>query len=247
MLTSHRFLPISDNFGVDSGEWQIDSFTTEEKSVEFVCCPEHFSSIEYTLAMSRASLYYFIYILLPLISLAFMFVLIFQIPPDAGERMGFGVTILLAVTVYLLVISEKLPEKADNTPMLGVCFITIFYILAFALFLASGTTVLSRRTTKPPEWMRKLTKVGCFKVKKDEEPLPKIQPANSVVLRKASGMIEARDTNANELFGENNLDYNAEWIAICRAIDKKLFVFFLVVLIIVPIVIILSIPTTNKS
>ena len=67
--------------------------------------------------------------------------------------MSFGVTILLGITVYLLVISEKLPEKSDNKPMLGLCFIAEFYILSTSLIFACISINLANRTTPPPVFL----------------------------------------------------------------------------------------------
>ena len=109
--------------------------------------------------------------------------MVFHIPYDCGERMGFGVTILLSITIYLLVISEHLPEKSDNTPMLGVVFISEFYNLSVALVMAGVTNILSRRKTEPPKCLLILTNRSnnpCKKKKKDEEAIP-MQPSNGCV------------------------------------------------------------------
>jgi Neurotransmitter-gated ion-channel transmembrane region. len=79
--------------------------------------------------------------------------MVFFIPHDSGERMGFGVTILLSITVYLLVISEALPEKSDDKSMLGICFITEFYMLCAALVLSLLTMNLFRKESKPPNFL----------------------------------------------------------------------------------------------
>lgn len=238
---------------MDSGEWDINSLEAYEERVLFTCCPEPFSSIIYQLTVSRVSLYYFMYILLPLISLAFLFLLVFHIPPDSGERMGFGVTVLLSITVYLLVISEKLPEKSDNVPMLGVCFITLFYVLCTALAMAALTTILSRRDSMPPYWIIRLTATGCCKVKGVGNLIPpsKVNIKSSTRIRKFSGL----ENNGNDIeFQEKGTEpdaqpssmsaeekaYNAEWVKICRALDKKLFIVYIVLIIVIPIIITVS-------
>ncbi|XP_066921000.1 neuronal acetylcholine receptor subunit beta-3-like isoform X2 [Clytia hemisphaerica] len=283
----------SDAFNIDSGEWVIEEFEAEETIVRFSCCPMPFSVISYTLSMSRVSLYYFMYILLPLVSLAFLFLLVFHIPADSGERMGFGVTILLSITVYLLVISEKLPEKSNDAPMLGICFITIFYILIFALMMAAGTTIFARRVTKPPEWLLNLTTKGCFKLNSDDLAARKVRPVMSKKFScghmrrgtvtesdftlKSNGMLNGngvivngnchdeadrnaihhRRPNTPKVFEQDNPmertieemedQYNDDWIKICRALDKKLFIFFLIVIILIPIIVTVSLDKTGLA
>lgn len=71
--------------------------------------------------------------------------MIFHIPPDAGERMSFGITIIRSIAVSLLVISEKLPEGLDIKPVIGVGFIIVFFILCFALVWAAVAVLLGNR------------------------------------------------------------------------------------------------------
>lgn len=86
-----------------------------------------------------------LYIILPLFALVLIFLLIFHIPPDAGERMSFGITIILSIAFSLFVISEKLPEGLDIKPVIGVVFIIVFFILCFALVLAAVAVLLGNR------------------------------------------------------------------------------------------------------
>lgn len=80
---------------------------------------------------------------MPLVALMLVFALVFHL--DSGQRASYGVTILLSITVYLLVISEKLPEKSDNYPFLGICFIAEFFLLCVALSFAEYSVHLSRK------------------------------------------------------------------------------------------------------
>jgi len=46
--------------------------------------------------------------------------LVFVLPPDGGEKVALGVTVLLAVSVFMLAIAEKLPETSDHIPLIGI-------------------------------------------------------------------------------------------------------------------------------
>lgn len=45
--------------------------------------------------------------------------LVFLLPPDSGEKIALGVTVLLAFSVFMLAIAEKLPETSDSIPLIG--------------------------------------------------------------------------------------------------------------------------------
>ncbi|XP_066915847.1 neuronal acetylcholine receptor subunit alpha-3-like isoform X2 [Clytia hemisphaerica] len=141
------------HFMVKSGEWDINDVEINQEEVPYPCCQQPFSTIQYTITLNRMVLYYFLYIIMPLVSQILVFFCIFHIPYGVGDRMSFGVTILLGITVYLLVISEKLPEKSDNKPMLGLCFIAEFYILSISLIFACLNIKLASKTTPPPVFL----------------------------------------------------------------------------------------------
>ena len=236
---------------MESGEWSLLDMTAVETEVIFDCCPEPFAAIEYTVTISRLSLYYFIYIILPLMSLAFLFLLIFHIPHDSGERMGFGVTILLSITVYLLVISEKLPEKSDSKPMLGIVFISVFYVLCCALGLGAMTIMLARRKSKPPDFMLYLINHGCRKAR-PTTPVTIMENRDAIIMmnmKKDKGT--GTDIEQLDNWNNNNIclkeDYNDEWVRITRYLDKRFSIIFFFLLILLPFITILSLPTTHKG
>ena len=44
---------------------------------------------------------------------------LFLIPAEAGEKLGLGVTILLALSVFLLTLGEVTPITSDDIPLLS--------------------------------------------------------------------------------------------------------------------------------
>lgn len=225
-------------FSVKSGEWKIVGVTSSEADIKFPCCNEPYSTITYEIDFERMSLYYFLYIILPLVSQVFLFLLIFRIPFDTGERMGFGVTILLSITVYLLVISEKLPEKSDNAPMLGICFILEFYILSTGLVAAAMTVLLSRRKTRPPQYLIRFanylnSECNAIKTTPKKRRVMELYETHGIEHDEDCKQSLSEDTE-NEI-KEKEEDENREaWAKICYAIDRFLFYFFAVLVLLVP-------------
>jgi hypothetical protein len=43
----------------------------------------------------------------------------FLIPPDSGEKVSMGVTTLLSMTVFLMVVAENMPPNSDSVPLIG--------------------------------------------------------------------------------------------------------------------------------
>ena len=147
---------------VRSGIWSIVELNSSLKSVKFSCCVEPFSEIRYTLKLRRLPQFFLLYLIFPCIAIIGLALLSFVIPPDGGERVGFGITVILSFSVYLIVISDKLPEKSNKASLLGILFVTVFYILVASFILSTINVRLSSNTRPPPMWLlRMVERWGC--------------------------------------------------------------------------------------
>ena len=54
-------------------------------------------------------------------------VLVFCLPPDSGEKIALGVTVLLAFSVFMLAIAEKMPETSESIPLIGMSLLRDTY------------------------------------------------------------------------------------------------------------------------
>ena len=46
-------------------------------------------------------------------------ILVFFLPPESGEKVSLSVTVLLAMTVYQLLIAETIPATSEVIPLIG--------------------------------------------------------------------------------------------------------------------------------
>ena len=58
-------------------------------------------------------------IVFPCMMMSTLTVLVFCLPPDSGEKIGLGITVLLAFSVFMLAIAEKMPETSESIPLIG--------------------------------------------------------------------------------------------------------------------------------
>ena len=143
---------------VTNGELNVLDFSARLNEEHYECCEAPVSQLIYTITLKGRPMYFFLFLIFPVIAIVLLSLLIFKIPPDTGERIGFAVTILLTMGVYLMVISQDLPRKADNAPLVGILYVTQGVITAGMFF----------KITTPPQWLRrlvlKLTKRNSNKV-----------------------------------------------------------------------------------
>jgi len=60
-------------------------------------------------------------IILPCTLLSVLMLLVFCVPPDAGEKISVGISVLLAFTVFLLMLADSVPRTSLDVPILGMC------------------------------------------------------------------------------------------------------------------------------
>lgn len=81
----------------------------------------------------------------------------FFIPVESGERIGLCATILLAVSVYLLVVTDQLPEQSDTLPLIGVYYIAIMFEIGLALAASVLVLRTHHATSEPPRILTYIT------------------------------------------------------------------------------------------
>jgi len=96
------------------------------RQYHFLCSKELFvfafkrMQVVFTLYMSRRSAFYLMNIILPCSLLSVLILLVFCVPPGAGEKISIGISVLLAFTVFLLMLAESVPRTSLDVPILGI-------------------------------------------------------------------------------------------------------------------------------
>ena len=58
-------------------------------------------------------------VIVPCLLLSVLVMVGFCLPPDAGEKISLGISVLLAFTVFLLMVAENVPRTSLRTPIIG--------------------------------------------------------------------------------------------------------------------------------
>ncbi|XP_071440716.1 neuronal acetylcholine receptor subunit alpha-7-like isoform X2 [Hetaerina americana] len=117
---------------ITNGEWHLLGMPGKKNTITYQCCPEPYVDVTFTIQIRRRTLYYFFNLIVPCVLISSMALLGFTLPPDSGEKLTLGVTILLSLTVFLNLVAETLPQVSDAIPLLGVTILlslTVFSLL----------------------------------------------------------------------------------------------------------------------
>ena len=141
---------------IENGEWEVESALLHNRMKQYGLEKIPYPDVTLTLKIHRRSLYYGLNIVIPCALIAVLALFSFVLPSDHGERMSLVITVLLALSVYMLIVSSSLPETSDAVPTLGIYCLGI--IITIALCLCATCITLKCRDMKSPmpHWLEVL-------------------------------------------------------------------------------------------
>lgn len=178
--------------------------------------------------MSRKPLYHLFYLTIPSIMLMFLTLPSFFIPVESGERIGFVTTMLLAMTVFLLLIPSFLPETSDGVPILGISLQVTLVIMALVLFANIFVLKVFFMEGTPPEWVQ-----SVFDICKKKKSVQRIHASSSDI--QPPSVKSRTSVNAIELTPSTSVstprgwqEQQVTWQKVSVKLDHVFFVLFLV-------------------
>ena len=93
---------------ITNGEWLLVKTKIERNEVIYPISDAVYPDVTITSVIQRRILYYILNILSPCISLNILSLLAFCLPPDAGEKITLGITVLLSYSVFMLLVAESM-------------------------------------------------------------------------------------------------------------------------------------------
>jgi len=103
---------------VENVEWEVLGMPATRNVITYGCCSEPYPDVTYTLLLRRRASFYIFNLLLPCLMVSFLAPLGFYLPADSGEKVSLGVTVLLALTVFQLLVAESMPPS-ESVPLIG--------------------------------------------------------------------------------------------------------------------------------
>ncbi|KAJ0061516.1 hypothetical protein NL108_005496, partial [Boleophthalmus pectinirostris] len=116
---------------VPNVEWQVLGMPAKKNVILYGCCSDPYPDITFTLQLKRRASFYIFNLLLPCMMISFLAPLGFYLPAESGEKVSLGVTVLLALTVFQLLVAESMPPS-ESVPLIGK-----YYIATMTMVTAS--------------------------------------------------------------------------------------------------------------
>ena len=135
---------------MENVQWELKTTSIETKSISST------SFLNLNLEIKRRPGYFIVNMVIPILILGLLNGMVFLLPADSGERVGFAITAFLTFAVFLTMVSANLPRAAE--PMSLLCyFLTLMLVLSA---LSCVITIMTLRVyhqdedSEVPKWLR---------------------------------------------------------------------------------------------
>lgn len=140
-------------------EWDVINVTARRKVKFYPCCPEPYPDITFNVTLRRRTLFYTLNLIMPCISISCLTVLVFYLPTDSGEKITLSISILLALTVFFLLLSDMNPPTSLVIPLIGKYLLFIMIVVTASILLTVYTLHIhfkSPSTDTMSPWVRRI-------------------------------------------------------------------------------------------
>ncbi|XP_050525165.1 acetylcholine receptor subunit beta-like 1 [Daktulosphaira vitifoliae] len=152
LYNDKHFVDLSDYW--KSGTWDIIEVPAylnvyEEKPTQ--------TDITFYIVIRRKTLFYTVNLILPTVLISFLCVLVFYLPAEAGEKVTLGISILLSLVVFLLLVSKILPPTSIVLPLIAKYLLFTFIMNTVSILVTViiiNWNFRGPRTHRMPPWIR---------------------------------------------------------------------------------------------
>ncbi|CAL8404221.1 unnamed protein product [Boreogadus saida] len=137
-----------------SGEWDILALpgrrTTNPLDPTYV-------DLTYDFIIKRKPLFYTINLIIPCVLITSLAILVFYLPSDCGEKITLCISVLLALTVFLLLISKIVPPTSLDVPLIGKYLMFTMVLVTFSIITSVCVLNVHHRspsTHTMPSWVK---------------------------------------------------------------------------------------------
>ncbi|XP_036845242.1 acetylcholine receptor subunit epsilon-like [Oncorhynchus mykiss] len=134
---------------IENGEWAI-KHRPARKLINSRYTPDdlEYKEISFNLVIQREPLFYIINIILPCSLISSLVVLAYLLPAqDGGQKLTVSISVLLAQTVFLFLIAQKVPETSLNVPNISKYLI---FVMSVTTLIATNQIVVLNISLRSP-------------------------------------------------------------------------------------------------
>ncbi|CAH1250630.1 CHRNA9 [Branchiostoma lanceolatum] len=138
---------------VENGEWDLLTVAAKRELNYYSCCPEPWPNLRYLVGLQRRADYYLFTFVLPCMASIFVVLGGFFLPTNAAVRIQLNVTVLLALTVFLMMVQESMPTSSGDVSVIGEIYTTAIAIVGLSTLATVLVINISENDRPVPAWI----------------------------------------------------------------------------------------------
>ncbi|XP_070572869.1 neuronal acetylcholine receptor subunit alpha-2-like [Ptychodera flava] len=144
----------------ENSEWEVLEAPGINYTMKYDCCPEIYSNIEYVIVIRRRSAFYVVNLIIPCMIMSFLTLMVFYLPPDSGEKVSLCISILLALSVFQLLVADIMPPSSVAMPLIGRYLMFTEFMVMVSIIITVIVLNIHHRSgimhTDMPTWVNLL-------------------------------------------------------------------------------------------
>ncbi|XP_073801353.1 5-hydroxytryptamine receptor 3A isoform X2 [Danio rerio] len=113
------------------GEWELISINMSNNQINFI--GDLRDQLIFRITIKRKPVLYVIDFIMPVFCFLILDLASFFVSSGVKEKLGFKVTLLLAISVLLLLLKDMLPSTASDVPLIGMYCVIIFTLIGISV------------------------------------------------------------------------------------------------------------------
>lgn len=104
---------------VAHGEWELmEEFSKRQMTNEGTGEWDKWPTVTFAVRLRRRPLFFLVNLIMPSMMITILSVMAFFVPAEEGEKITVSITVLLASTVFLLVVNDTMPVQSYTIPII---------------------------------------------------------------------------------------------------------------------------------
>ncbi|NXR40558.1 ACHB4 protein, partial [Zosterops hypoxanthus] len=206
-----------------SGEWDIVALPGR-RTVNPL--DPNYVDVTYDFIIKRKPLFYTINLIIPCVLITSLAILVFYLPSDCGEKMTLCISVLLALTVFLLLISKIVPPTSLDVPLIGKYLMFTMVLVTFSIVTSVCVLNVHHRSpsthTMPP-WVKLvfLERLPAYLfMKRPDSNSPRQKPCNCKKTKAENPCMEPSDFYKNSTYFLNTASTKRYDMKVSETLDN---------------------------
>lgn len=121
-------------------EWDLVTTKAIIRVFYYLCCTDPYPDVKLHLHFRRKPIFHMVTIIFPCFVITSLTIVGFLLPTVSGEKIALQMTVLLSLSVFLVLLQDKLPPDADHIPYLAIYFSVSMLLVCMACLLSGIVT-----------------------------------------------------------------------------------------------------------